>query len=77
VLPLAALIDLSAEHARLSATRKKAAAELEKVEQKLANADFVARAPEAIIAENQERRENFRAEISRLDAAIERISDAP
>jgi valyl-tRNA synthetase len=46
---------------------------LEKVEQKLANADFVARAPEAIITENQERRESFRAEIARLDAAMARI----
>ena len=35
--------------------------------------DFVARAPEAIIAENQERRENFGAEIARLDAALARI----
>jgi valyl-tRNA synthetase len=73
VLPLAALIDLGAERARLAAARKKAAAELGKVEQKLANADFVARAPEAIITENQERRESFRAEIARLDAAMARI----
>ena len=73
ILPLAELIDLDAERARLANARKKAAAELEKVEQKLGNADFVARAPEAIIAENQERRENFRAEIARLDAALARI----
>ena len=38
---------------------RKAAAELDKVEQKLANADFVARAPEAIIEENEERRQKF------------------
>jgi valyl-tRNA synthetase len=73
ILPLAELIDLDAERARLANARKKAAAALEKVEQKLGNADFVARAPEAIIAENQERRENFRAEIARLDAALARI----
>ena len=73
ILPLAELIDLDAERARLANARKKAAAELEKVEQKLGNADFVARAPEAIIAENQERRENFQAEIARLDAALARI----
>ncbi len=74
VLPLAELIDLNAERARLAAACKKAAAELEKVQQKLASADFVARAPEAIIAENQERREIFLAEIARLDAALARIA---
>jgi valyl-tRNA synthetase len=74
VLPLAALIDLDAERARLAGARRKIAAELDKVVQKLGNADFVARAPEAIIAENQERRENFQAELARLDAALARIS---
>jgi valyl-tRNA synthetase len=73
ILPLAELIDLDAERRRLKTARAKAEAELAKVEQKLANADFVARAPEAIIAENQERRENFKSEIARLDAALERI----
>jgi valyl-tRNA synthetase len=74
ILPLAELIDLDAERARLKAAQAKAAAELAKVEQKLGNVDFVARAPEAIIAENQERRENFCSEIARLKAALERIS---
>jgi valyl-tRNA synthetase len=73
ILPLAELIDLDAERTRLKTAQAKAAAELAKVEQKLGNADFVARAPEAIIAENQERRENFRSEIARLGAALERI----
>ena len=45
VLPLAGLIDLAAERARLEKERGKAAAEAEKVAQKLAIADFVARAP--------------------------------
>jgi valyl-tRNA synthetase len=74
ILPLAELIDLNAERARLRNAQAKAAAELAKVEQKLGNAEFVARAPEAIIAENEERRENFKAEIARLDAALERVS---
>jgi valyl-tRNA synthetase len=74
VLPLAALIDLDAERARLKAARAKAAAELEKVRAKLANEDFVKRAPAAIIAENEERRETFAAEVARLDAAIARVA---
>jgi valyl-tRNA synthetase len=74
VLPLAEIIDLAAERARLSASRAKAAAELAKVEQKLANADFVARAPEAILEEHEDRRKSFSAEITRLDAALTRIA---
>jgi valyl-tRNA synthetase len=74
ILPLAELIDLSAERARLQAARAKLAAELEKVSAKLSDEKFVQRAPEAIIAENEERRENFSAEIARLDAALARIA---
>ena len=74
VLPLAGIIDLDAERTRLAAARAKAASELDKVEQKLANADFVQRAPAAIIEENEERRQNFTSEILRLDAALARIA---
>jgi valyl-tRNA synthetase len=74
ILPLAELIDLAAERARLQSARAKAGAELEKVRAKLADEKFVARAPEAIIAENEERRATFSAEIARLDAALSRIA---
>jgi valyl-tRNA synthetase len=74
ILPLAGLIDLDTERKRLIAARAKAVAELEKVKAKLANEDFVKRAPEAIIIENQERRDSFISEIIRLDAALGRIS---
>jgi valyl-tRNA synthetase len=74
VLPLAGIIDLDAERTRLAAARAKAASELDKVAQKLANADFVQRAPAAIIEENEERRQNFTSEIQRLDAALARIA---
>ncbi len=74
VLPLAGIIDLDAERARLAAARGKASAELQKVEQKLANEDFVKRAPEAILEEHEERRRSFSNEISRLDAALARIA---
>jgi valyl-tRNA synthetase len=73
VLPLAEFIDLAAERARLLAARVKVAAELEKVRAKLGDKTFVSRAPEAIIAENEERRSAFSAEIARLDAALSRV----
>ena len=73
VLPLAGLIDLDAERARLQKERAKAAKEAEAVERKLGNADFVARAPAEVVEENRERLHAAEAEIARLDAALARI----
>ena len=74
ILPLAGVIDLAAERARLAKDRAKAEAEARKVEAKLANADFVARAKEEVVEENRERLANFRAEMARLDAAMARLA---
>ena len=73
-IPLAGLIDIEAERTRLARDRDKAAAEARKVEQKLANADFVRRAPEEVVQENRERLDAARTEIARLTAALARIS---
>jgi valyl-tRNA synthetase len=74
ILPLADLINLSAERARLARDRGRAADELAKVERKLANADFVARAKPEVVEENHTRARSFTAEIERLDAALGRLS---
>jgi valyl-tRNA synthetase len=73
VLPLAGLIDLTAERKRLAGARDKALAEGKKVTQKLANADFVSRAKPEVVEENRDRLAAFEAEAARLDAALERI----
>jgi len=73
VLPLEGLIDLAAERARLTKERDRLAAEAGKMRQKLANADFVARAPEEIVAENRERLANAESESGRLTAALSRL----
>jgi valyl-tRNA synthetase len=74
MLPLAGVIDLAAERARLAKERGKAEGEARKVEAKLGNADFIARAPEEVVEENRERLEAAKAEIARLDAALARIA---
>jgi valyl-tRNA synthetase len=74
LLPLAGLIDLGAERVRLGKERDKAAAEARKIAGKLANADFVARAPEEVVAENRSRLEAARSEEARLEAALRRIA---
>jgi valyl-tRNA synthetase len=75
MLPLAGVIDIPAERARLSKERAKAEGEARKVEAKLGNADFIARAPEEVVEENRERLAAARAEMARLDAALARIAE--
>jgi valyl-tRNA synthetase len=73
VLPLEGLIDLAAERVRLAKDRDKLAADAGKTRQKLANADFVARAPEDVVAENRERLATAESEIARLNEALARL----
>ena len=72
-LPLAGIIDLAAEAARLEREVAKCKAEIGKVDAKLANPDFVARAPEDILDEHRERREDFVAKLERMLAALARL----
>ncbi|WP_419728826.1 valine--tRNA ligase [Lichenicola sp.] len=73
ILPLAGIIDLAAERARLQKDRARAVDEAVKVERKLANADFVARAKPEVVEENRERLSAFQQETARLDAALRRL----
>jgi valyl-tRNA synthetase len=73
VLPLAGLIDLDAERARLERERAKARREAEGLERKLANPDFVTRAAPEVVEETRERVDSARAEVARLEAALARI----
>ena len=73
VLPLAGLIDVDAERARLAKDRAKAAQDADKLARKLDNADFVARAPEEVVEENRDRLRAARNEITRLEAALKRL----
>jgi valyl-tRNA synthetase len=72
-LPLAGLVDLEAERARLDKEIARERQEIAKVEAKLGNPDFVARAPEDIIAEHEDRLETFQARLVKLNAARERL----
>ena len=73
VMPVADVVDLAVERARLQKEHGKAEGDIRKMEQKLANGDFIARAPEAVVEEQRERLEAARQARSRLEAAIDRI----
>ena len=72
-LPLAGVVDLGAERARLDKEIARVRLEIVKVETKLGNPDFVARAPEDIIADHEDRLETFQARLIKLNAARERL----
>ena len=75
LLPLAGIIDLDAERARLDKDRQKALAEADKVIRKLDNADFVNRAKPEVVEENRDRLAAHQAEAARLAAALARITN--
>jgi len=74
MLPLAEVIDLGAERARLAKARGAAEGEARKLSAKLGNADFVSRAAEEVVEETRERLAAAEAEMARLDAALARIA---
>lgn len=55
LIPMAGLVDKTAELERLTKELSKLDTEISKITQKLANAAFVARAPEAVVAKERER----------------------
>ncbi len=75
-LPLAGVIDMEAERARLKREIEKCVAEIRKVDAKLANESFVAKAPPEVVEENHERRAAFEATMLKLQAALKRVEAA-
>jgi valyl-tRNA synthetase len=73
VLVLDQTIDLAKERARLEKELKKAEAEIVRFDAKLANAQFVSRAPEEVLAEQREKRADAAALAARLGEAIKRL----
>jgi valyl-tRNA synthetase len=73
-LPLEGVIDIGAEKARLTKEIAKEEGEVKKVDAKLNNADFVRRAPEEVVEENRERKQEALARIEKMRAALDRLS---
>ncbi len=72
-LPLEGIVDLAAEVARLRKEAAKAEGEIRKIDGKLGNADFIARAPEEIVEENRERREAESERLAKIREALTRL----
>ncbi len=74
LMPLADVIDLDQERQRLERALAKAAAELERFDKKLANPQFLDRAPVEVIEEQRARRAEVLQAHDKLSAALARIA---
>ncbi|MBN8606590.1 MAG: valine--tRNA ligase [Caulobacterales bacterium] len=72
-LPLEGVVDLPAEAARLAKDIGKLEAEIAKMDAKLNNAEFIKKAPEEVVEELRERREDADASAAKLSHALKQI----
>jgi valyl-tRNA synthetase len=75
-LPLKGLIDIAAEQARLQKEMAKVDADIKRVDAKLGNEQFLARAPEEVVEEEREKREEAAARREKIVEALERLKGA-
>ena len=73
-LPLAGVIDLAVERARLDKEVGKLDAEISQIDKKLSNEQFVAKAPEEVIEEQRQRRDAAADRRGRIAEALQRLS---
>ena len=74
-VPMAGLIDVDAEVARLDKEINRIKGELQKVSGKLNNANFVDKAPAAVVDKEKARQADFTASLEKLDAQKARIAE--
>ena len=72
-MPMAELVDIEKERARIEKELDKARAQLEAQNKKLANESFVSRAPEAVVNAERERAEKARALIANLEESLAKL----
>jgi valyl-tRNA synthetase len=76
ILPLADVIDLAQERARLDKELKRLDAAIKQIDAKLGNESFVAKAPPDVVEEQRQRREEAAAAKSKISDALARLAAA-
>jgi valyl-tRNA synthetase len=74
-LPLAGIVDVAAEQARLGKALKEAEGDIARCDGKLNNANFMARAAEEVIEEQREKREEAVERRTKVQAALDRLKE--
>jgi valyl-tRNA synthetase len=72
-LPVAAFIDVAAEKARLRKALATLEDDVQRVRRKLDNPDFMARAPETVVAENRARLDEAETAAAKLTSALAKL----
>ncbi len=75
-LPIADVIDIDQEKARLQSAITKSEGEIGKLEKKLGNQQFLAKAPKVVVEEQRERLEQSQSTRTKLVDALERLAAA-
>jgi len=73
-LPIDELIDVEAEKAKLTKLLEKYKTEIERIEQRLNNTNFVAKAPAAVLAENRKRLQEYQTKLSQTQSALRALN---
>ncbi|AEP09482.1 valine--tRNA ligase [Micavibrio aeruginosavorus] len=76
IMPIADIIDLDKERARLRKEIEKLSSDIEKIEQKLSDKKFVDNAPAEIIEEQHKRKETAETTRTKLSAALKQLEAA-
>ena len=74
VMPVENLLDLEKEVSRLSKDLEKVSRELKKTEGKLANSDFINRAPEDVVEKEREKLDEFQTHKKKLEEILGKLS---
>jgi len=69
-LPLAELVDFEKECARLAKEQEKLQAEIARIDAKLANAAFMAKAPEKVVKEEEQKRATYKATLEKVEESL-------
>ena len=72
-VPLADIIDFEKEKERLNGEKKKTISEIERLEKKLSNEGFVAKAPAAVIEGEKAKLEKYKEQLENIEAAIQKL----
>src|SRR6266545_4074334 len=75
-LPLVGVIDFAAEEARLQKEMARALSDIARVDAKLANADFMRRAPQEVVESEREKREEADGRRRKFEEALQRLRSA-
>ena len=75
-MPLKGVIDFAAERTRLDREMAKVEADIKRLDAKLGNADFLARAPEELVESEREKRDEADDRRGKIVEALERLKGA-